>query len=67
MKDPNGVLIGKGLPTNLFEAQERACDIEENIAFSLCKDEDCIEKIIQINQVGDLVIPEPPHNVMTYL
>jgi hypothetical protein len=35
MKDPCGVLIGKGCPTTLLEAQERACEIEENMTSSL--------------------------------
>jgi len=67
MKYPYRVLIRKGFPTTLFEAKERACDIEENISFYLCQDEDCIGEIIQINQVVYLVISYPPHNVKTYL
>jgi hypothetical protein len=47
--------------------KKRACEIEENIASSLCQDEDCLEEIIQINQVADLVVPDPPHGVKTYL
>jgi hypothetical protein len=35
MKYPRGVLIGKGIPITLFEAQERACEIEENMTSSL--------------------------------
>ena len=67
MREPYRVLIGKGRPTNLFEAQERACEIEENTTFSLCQDEDCVEEIIQINQVADLTIMDPTHDVRTYL
>jgi hypothetical protein len=67
MKYPCEVLIGKGCPTTLLESQERACEIEENMTSSLIQDEDCLEEIIQINQVDDFVIPEPPHNIRTYL
>jgi hypothetical protein len=67
MRHPCGFLIGQGCPTTLFEAQERVCEIEENIDLSLCQDEDCLEEIIYINQVSDLVLPDPPHNVRTYL
>jgi 16S rRNA G966 N2-methylase RsmD len=51
----------------LYLKPKKGCEIEENIAFSLCQDEDCLEEIIQINQVADLVILDPPHNVKTYL
>jgi len=67
MRDPYGVLVGKGLPKALFESQERAYEIKENINFSLYQYEDCLEEIIQINQVADLVVPDPPHGVKTYL
>jgi hypothetical protein len=67
MKDPYGFIIGKGCPTTLFEAQERECDIEEKMAFSLYQDEDCFEEVIQVNQVAYLVILDPPHSIRTYL
>jgi hypothetical protein len=35
MRDPCGVIIGKGFPITLLEAQERLCEIEENITSSL--------------------------------
>jgi hypothetical protein len=66
MNDALGVLIGKGRPTILLEAQERACEIEENITSSLNQEEECLEEIIQINQVDDFVIPDPPCNIKTY-
>jgi hypothetical protein len=66
MKDPCGVLIGRH-PTTLFEAQERACEIEENITSSLMQEEDCLEETFQINQIDDFVLPDPPHNIRTYL
>jgi hypothetical protein len=50
MRDPYGVLIGKH-PTTLFEAQERACEIEENITSSLMQTKDSLEETFQINQI----------------
>jgi hypothetical protein len=48
MKDPYGVLIGRH-HTNLFEALERACEIEENITSSLMQEKDYIEETFHIN------------------
>jgi hypothetical protein len=67
MRDPCKVLIGKGRPATLLEAQERACEIEDNIASSLNQEEDYLEETFQINQVDDFVIPYPPHDVRTHL
>jgi hypothetical protein len=66
MKDPYGVLIGRR-PTTLFEAQERACEIEENITSSLIQEEECLEETFQINQIDDFVSPYFPLDVRTYL
>jgi len=65
MRDPYGVLIGKGCSTTLLEAQERACEIDTTS--SLNQEEECLEKIIHINQVDDFVVPDPPCNIRTYL
>jgi hypothetical protein len=67
MKDPCGFLIGKGCPTTLFEAQERVCDIEDNITSSLIQEEHCLEETFQINQIDDFVLPYPPRNIRTYI
>jgi hypothetical protein len=66
MKDPYGVLIGRH-PTTLFEAQERACEIEENLASSLIQEEECLKETLQINQIDDFVSPNFPSDVRTYL
>jgi hypothetical protein len=67
MRDPCEVLIGKGCPTTFLKAQERACDIEENITSSLSQEEDKLEEIFQINQFDDSIIPDPPCDVRTHL
>jgi hypothetical protein len=66
MKDPYGVLIGR-LPTTLFEAQERVCEIEESITYSLMQEEDCLKETLQINQIDDFVLRYPPCDIGTYL
>jgi hypothetical protein len=66
MKDPYGVLIGR-LPTTLFEAQERSCEIKENITSSIMQEEDCLEQTFQINHIDDFVSPDPPLDIRTYL
>lgn len=66
MKDPCGILIGRR-PTTLFEAQERACEIEENITSSLIQEEECLKETLQINQIDDFVSLDFPLNVRTYL
>jgi hypothetical protein len=59
MKDPYGVLIGRH-PTTLFEAQERACEIEENLASSLIQEEECLKETLHINHIDDFVSPKFP-------
>jgi len=66
MKDPYGVLIGK-CPTTLFEDQERAYEIEENITSSIIQEEECPEETFQINQLDDFVSPNFLPDVRTYL
>jgi hypothetical protein len=48
MKYPYGVPIGR-CPTTLFEDQERAWEIEENLASSLVQEEQDLKKTLQIN------------------
>jgi hypothetical protein len=66
MKDLYGALIREH-PTTLFEAQERACEIEENLATSLIQEEENPKETLQINQIDDFVSPELPSDVRTYL
>jgi hypothetical protein len=66
MKDLYGALIGRR-PTTLFEAQERACEIEENLATSLIQEEESPKETLQINQIDDFVSPNFPSDVRTYL
>jgi hypothetical protein len=66
MKDLYGGLVRKH-PTTLFEAQERACEIEENLATSLIQEEENPKKALQINQIDDFVSPELPADVRIYL
>jgi hypothetical protein len=54
-------------PTTLFEAQERVCEIEENITSSIIQEEECLEETFQINQIDDFVSPDFPLDVRTYL
>jgi hypothetical protein len=65
MKDPYVVLIRRR-PTTLFEAQERVCEIEENIISSIMQEEDCIEETFQINQIDDFASPDFPLDVRNY-
>jgi hypothetical protein len=67
MRNPCGVLIGKGHPKNLFEVQQRVCEIEENITSSLIQEEYCLEETFQINQIDEFVVPYPPCDIKTYL
>jgi hypothetical protein len=48
-------MIGKNHPSTLMEAQERACEMDENLISSYHKDEGSLEKVIQINQVTSLI------------
>jgi hypothetical protein len=65
-EDPYGVLIGRR-PTTLFEAQERACEIEENLASSPLQEEECLKETLQINQIDDFASPNFPSDIRTYL
>jgi hypothetical protein len=64
MKDPYGALIRRH-PTTLFESQERACEIEENLAISLMQEEESPTETLQINQIDDFVTPKIPPNIRT--
>jgi hypothetical protein len=66
MKDPYGFLIGR-CPTTLFEAQERSCEIEENLASALLQEEECLKETLQINWIDNFVSPNFPLDVRTYL
>jgi hypothetical protein len=63
MKVLYGVLIGRH-PTTLFEAQERVCEIEENITSSLIQEEEYLKEMFQINQIDDFFSPEFPLDVI---
>jgi hypothetical protein len=66
MKDLYGAMIRERF-TTLFESQERACEIEENLATSLIQEEENLKEALQINQIDDFVSPELPSDVKTYL
>jgi hypothetical protein len=66
MKDLYEALI-RERPTTLFEARERACKIEENLATSLIQGEENPKATLQINQIDDFVSLELSSDVRTYL
>jgi len=66
LKDLYGALIRR-CPTTLFEAQERACEIEEKLVASLIQEEEIPKGTLQINQIDDFVSPNFPSDVKTYL
>jgi hypothetical protein len=69
IKDPCGFMIGENHPSTLIEAQERACEIEENLASSFHQDEDFLEEVTQINQVTNFITSPPDflHVTKAYL
>jgi len=66
MKYLYGILIREH-PTTMFEFQERACEIEENLDTPLLPKEENPKKALQINQIDDFVSPELPSDVGIYL
>jgi hypothetical protein len=59
----------KNHPSSLIEAQERACEIEENLASSFHQVEDCPKEVTQVNLLTNFTTPppNPPHATKDYL
>jgi hypothetical protein len=57
---PCGHLVGKDHASTLMEAQESACEMDENLISSYHQEEESLEEVIQINQVTRFVT-SPSH------